>query len=356
LNIELNKTGRTKYYSKFLSLIVVYLLLTDTSILQAQDPIFSLFESTAMNFNPSHAGNEDYSRVSIGYRNQYPTYKSPFATYTAAYDLYLSKINSGLGLMIMHDNVGRGVFITTSVSIAYSNNIRIADELYVRGGLSVSYFTRKRNPNGLIFPDMPYFNGNIAYPANYPVIQSNTIHAGFGATVLFRRFKAGAALLNISGKNLSNSTFISLPAPLKVTGYMAFDISVLQRYNSRAIKEDAFVISPYVRYIRQYGFDDIDIGAYFDLNTLFVGLSHRSDAGFKSSTLVAAVGFRTKHFNLSYGANFGDLGAKPRYVSAHEVSIIIKLKNKEEERILQGIYRDRQPTEYQRMRTYKCPY
>lgn len=351
-----NKTGLIKYCRKFSSLVAVCLILTDTGILHAQDPIFSLFESTAMNFNPSHAGNEDYSRVSIGYRNQYPTYKSPFATYTLAYDLYLPKINSGLGLMIMHDNVGKGVFVTTSVSLAYSNSIRISDELYVRGGLSVSYFSRKRDPNGLIFPDMPYFNGNIAYPANYPVVQSNTIYAGFGATVLFKRFKAGAALLNLSGKNLSNSTLISLPAPLKVTGYMAFDIPVLQRYTDRAVKEDSFVISPYIRYIRQYDFDDIDIGAYFDLNTLFAGLAHRSDTNFKSSTFVAAAGFRTKHFNISYSANFGDLGAKPRYVSAHEVSIIIKLKNMEEERILQGIYRDRQPTEHQRTRTYKCPY
>lgn len=330
--------------------------MTYTNISYAQDPIFSLFESTAMNFNPSHVGNEDYSRVSIGYRNQYPTYKSPFATYTAAYDLYLPKIHSGLGLMIMHDNVGNGVFVTTSVSLAYSNSIRISDELYVRGGLSISYFSRKRDPNGLIFPDMPYFNGNMAYPANYPVIQNNTVYAGFGATVLFKRFKAGAALLNLSGKNLSNSTLISLPAPLKITGYMAFDIPVLQRYNSRAVKKDAFVISPYVRYIRQYDFDDIDIGAYFDIDKIFIGLAHRSDTNFNNSTFVTAAGFRTKHFNISYSANFGDLGAKPRYVSAHEVSVIIKLKNSEEERTLQGIYRDRQPTEYQRTRTYKCPY
>jgi type IX secretion system PorP/SprF family membrane protein len=335
---------------------VVCLFLTNTDILQAQDPIFSLFESTAMNFNPSHVGNEDYSRVSIGYRNQYPTYKSPFATYTAAYDLYLQKINSGFGLMVMHDNVGKGIFTTTSVSLAYSNNIRIANELYVRGGISISYFNRKRDPNGLIFPDMPYFNGNIAYPANYPVIQNNTIYAGFGATLLFRRFKAGAAILNLTGKKLSKSTLISLPAPLKITGYAAFDIPVLHRYNRRAIKEDAFVISPYVRYIRQYDFDDIDIGAYFDLNTLFIGLSHRSDASFKSSTFVVAAGFRTQFFNMSYSANFGDLGTTPRYVSAHEVSIIVKLKNMKEERILQGIYRDKQPTEYQRTRNYKCPY
>jgi type IX secretion system PorP/SprF family membrane protein len=309
-----------------------------------------------MNFNPSHVGNEDYSRISVGYRNQYPTYKSPFATYTAAYDLYIEQINSGFGLMIMHDDVGRGVFSTTAVSLGFSNNIRIAEELYVRGGLSFSYFNRKRDPNGLIFPDMPYFNGNIAYPANYEVIQNNTIYVGFGATLLFKRFKTGAAVFNLGGQELSKSTLISLPNPLKITGYMAFDIPVIQRYNRRAIKEDIFVISPYVRYIRQYDFDDIDIGAYFDLNTVFVGLAHRSDTGFKNSTFVAAAGFKAKYFNIGYSANFGDLGSGSRYVSAHEISVIFKLKNKEGEHMLQGIYSDRQPSNYQRTRTYKCPY
>jgi type IX secretion system PorP/SprF family membrane protein len=325
--------------------------------LQAQDAIFSLFESTAMNFNPSHVGNEDYSRVSVGYRNQYPTYKSPFATYTAAYDLYFEKIHSGFGLMLMYDNVGKGIFTTTSVSLAYSNNIRIADELYVRGGLSLSYFTRKRDPRGLIFPDMPYFNGSIAYPSDYPVMQSNTMYVGFGATILFKRFKAGAAAFNLGGQNLSTSSVISLPNPVKITGYMAFDIPVIQKYNNRALKEDAFVISPYVRYIRQYDFDDIDIGAYFDLNTLFAGLAHRSDTGFKNSTFVVAAGFRAKNFNIAYSANFGNLGKQSRYyVSAHEISLIIKLKNIKGERMLEGIYIDRQPTDYQRTRTYKCPY
>ncbi|MDR2293560.1 MAG: PorP/SprF family type IX secretion system membrane protein [Prevotellaceae bacterium] len=352
----MNKINLIKYCCKLSFLFVTYLFLASANVLQAQDPIFSLFESTAMNFNPSHVGNEDYSRISLGYRNQYPTYKSPFATYMAAYDLYFEDIHSGFGLMLMHDNVAKSVFTTTSISLAYSNNIRLADELYIRGGLTLSYFNRKRNPNGLIFPDMPYFNGNIAYPSNYPTIQRNTIHVGFGATILFKRFKAGAAILNIGGQNLSQSTLISLPDPLKATGYVAFDIPVIQRYNSRALKEDVFVISPYARYIRQYDFDDIDIGAYFDLNKVFAGLSHRSDTGFKNSTFVAAVGFRTKYFNISYSANFGNLGSKSRYVSAHEVSIILKLKNKEEERILQGIYSDRQPTEYQRTRTYKCPY
>lgn len=352
----MNKINQIKYCCKLSFLTVICLFLATANVLRAQDPIFSLFESTAMNFNPSHVGNEDYSRISVGYRNQYPTYKSPFATYIAAYDLYLDEIHSGFGLMIMHDNVAKGVFTTTSISLAYSNNIHLADELYIRLGLSLSYFNRKRNPNGLIFPDMPYFNGNIAYASYYPTVKENTIHAGFGATLLFKRFKAGAAILNIGGQNLSKSALISLPNPLKATGYIAFDIPVIQQYNSRAMKEDVFVISPYARYIRQYDFDDIDIGAYFDFNKIFAGLSHRSDTSFKNSTFVAAAGFRTKYFNISYSANFGSLGSQSRYVSAHEVNVIFKLKNKEKERILQGIYSDRQPTEYQRTRTYKCPY
>ena len=352
----LNKISLIKYRCKLLLSVVVYLIFINTNVLKAQDPIFSLFESTAMNFNPSHVGNEDYSRVAIGYRNQYPTYKSPFVTYMASYDLYIEPAKSGLGLMIMNDKVGNGAFNTTSVSVAYSYNLQLSSDLRMRGGLSLSYISRKRDPNGLIFPDMPYFNGNIAYPAGYPVISNNTIYVGFGATLLYKRFKTGAALFNLGGQQLSESSVISLPNPVKVTAYMSVDIPLIQRYNKRALKEDVLVMSPYIRYIKQYGFDDVDIGAYFDFDMFFVGLAHRSDTGFKNSTFVIGTGLRTKLFNIGYSANFGNIGRDSRYFSAHEISVVLKLKNVKGESMLQGIYRNNEPSYYQRSRSYKCPY
>ena len=348
-NIEIHNN---KY--KLLLLTVVFMLYSNAS--KSQDPIFSLFETTAMNFNPSHVGNTEYSRLAIGYRNQYPTYKSPFASYTAAYDLYVEELHSGFGLMIMHDNVGNGIFTTTSASLAYSTNIRLAETMYVRGGLSMSYFDRRRNSNRLIFPDMPYFNGNIAYPSDFSSLKSSTIYVGFGLTLLVQNFKTGVALFNLGGQELANPSLISVPAPVKVTGYVAFDIPVIQRYNIKAIKETLFAVSPYVRYIRQYDFEDVDIGAYFDFNTVFVGVAHRSEMKFKNSTFVIAAGLRTKNFNIAYSSNFGNLGSGTHYISAHEISLILKLKNIKAEYLMKGIYSDKQPNEYQRNRIYKCPY
>jgi len=356
--LSLRKIGIKKHNSKLLFLAIGFIFCNN--IAKSQDPIFSLFETTAMNFNPSHVGNTEYSRLAVGYRNQYPTYKSPFVSYTAAYDVYHEELHSGFGIMIMRDNAGNGLFTTTSVSGAYSVNIRLAEAMYVRGGLSISYVERKRNSSKLIFPDMPFFNGSTFYPPDYTDYaerqNNNTIYVGFGATLLFKGFKAGAAVLNLGGQELAKSSLILLPAPVKATGYVAFDIPVIQRYNIRAKKENVLVISPYVRYIRQYNFEDIDMGAYFDLNTLFVGLAHRSDTGFKNSTFVVAAGVVTKHFNIAYSTNIGNFGRGNYYVSAHEISLILKLKNIKAEHLLKGIYSDRQPSEYQRSRTYKCPY
>ena len=228
--------------------------------------------------------------------------------------------------------------------------------MYIRGGLSLSYFDRKRNPNGLIFPDMPYFGGSIAYPSDYPIMQSTTIYVGFGITLLMNDFKAGAAVFNLGGQELASSSFLSIPNPAKVTGYVAYDIHAIQRYNIKAKLEDILVISPYIRYMRQYSFEDIDIGAYFDLNTTFFGIAYRTNTDFKNSTFVLAAGFRTKNFNIAYSANLGNMGSGIHYVSAHELSLILKLKNIKEPYMMKGIYSDRQPSDYQRNRTYKCPY
>ena len=329
-----------------------------SNVAKSQDPIFSLFETTAMNFNPSHVGNTDYSRLAIGYRNLYPTYKSPFVSYIASYDLYVEEYSSGFGVMAMHDNVSKGIFTTSSVSFAYSKSIRLDEQIYIRGGLSLSVLYRKRDPNNLIFPDMPYYNGNIAYPLDdtYLIAPSNTIYVGFGVTVLAENFKAGVAVLNLGGQDLATSSLIAMPNPAKITGYMAFDIHAIQRYNLKARKEDVLVITPYARYVRQYIFEDLDLGAYFNFNTIFTGLAHRSDMGFKNSTFVIAAGFKANDFNIAYSTSFGNLGRETHYFSAHEFSLILKLKNIKAEYLMKGIYYDRQPSEYQRSRTYKCPY
>lgn len=327
-----------------------------TLSLKAQDPMFSLFESNAMNFNPAHVGNEDFSRLALGYRNDYPNYKSPFVTTYASYDMYVDNINSGFGLMIMSDNVAKGVFKTTTISAAYSYNLQLGEDLFLRGGLSASFVSRKRDPNGLIFPDMPEFNGNLSYISDYDVLTNSSLYVSAGGALMYKRFKMGAALFNFGGKSLSRSSLIKFQQPIRVTAYATIDIPLAHKLVGRQYeRRDVLTLSPYIRYMRQYAFEDLDVGAYLNFEMFFLGLAQRSDTKLKNATYVIGAGFKTKWFNIGYSANFGSLGSDSRYVSAHEVNLTIKFADKKSND-LNGIYMNRRTTDSQRNRNYKCPY
>ncbi len=338
----------------------------------SQDPVFSLFQTNPLNFNPAHVGNTDFSRLSIGYRNQNPSYNA-FQSYAASFDTYLHSINSGIGIIALRDQTGNGVYKQTTIGAGYSYNTKLADGIFLRGGLEATYCLQQSNPNNLTFPDMVDINGGvIPNPSPYMTLNSKWFNVGAGLALLVKNLKVGAAAFNLNGKSQNSQNGVELPNPLRVNVYASYDIPLAKEGNgSGGLFDPAnMTISPNIQYMQQYGIQQLSIGAYFDADIIFAGLNMRQDMSFKSTIFSLAAGVNIDRFTIAVSGDMAQLGnpSGGMLLSAYEVSLSIKLWENEassgyregkgsSHRMLKGTLQDGyDESKGKKTKRYRCPY
>ena len=91
--------------------LLSFILFSSLTFLKAQDPVFSQFYASPMQTNPAFTGNTYNPFISLQYRNQWPALKA-YVTYAATYDQTIPDLNIGVGLLLLSDNAGNGIFKT----------------------------------------------------------------------------------------------------------------------------------------------------------------------------------------------------------------------------------------------------
>lgn len=346
-------------------------------ITYAQDPIFSLQQTSPMNYNPAHVGNTDFSRATIGYRNQYPSFSNAFTTYSASFDTYFGALNSGVGIAITHDKMAK-IFNETTISAAYSYNLRLSDEVFLRAGLQASLRLHSQDPSSLIFSDMIDANGSIIpNPFPYNSWNSSSFDVGAGLALMAGPLKIGAGAFNFSGKRQKSYGGIELPNPFRLNAYASYDIMLTEGSSQagNAFDFSELSISPGIQYQQQYNYQLITIGAFFKAGPVFIGLHDRQDIEFESFNIALSAGIEYQRFALGVSGDISQLGSPSNAVktSAFEVNLSIKLwENKEHtysgrsprygsgsrgyRKSSGGIRVDSPGLDKTRVRRYRCPY
>ena len=345
----------------------------------AQDPIFSLQQTSPMTYNPAHVGNTDFTRAIIGYRNQYPSFSNAFTTYTGSFDTYFDVIKSGVGVGITHDKMAK-VFSETTISGAYSYNLQLGENIFIRAGLQASLRLQSQDPSSLIFPDMIDANGSIIpNPFPYNSWNSSTFDVGAGLALMFGPLKVGGAAFNFSGKKQESYSGIKLPDPLRINAYASYDI-ILSDYSepdgsAYPIDFGQMSISPGIQYSQQYGYQVVNIGAFFKAGSFFVGIHERQDLEFKSFTIAISTGIEYDRFGIGFSGDISQLGNTSNALksSAFEVNLSVKLWENNEhissgraaryrssgrgyKKLNGGIRMENPGIDKTRVRKYKCPY
>ena len=75
---------------------------------RGQDAQLTQFYAAAPHLNPAFAGGTLENRVAFHYRNQWPGLPGRFVSYGASYDVFIPKINSGIGVIFASDEAGTG--------------------------------------------------------------------------------------------------------------------------------------------------------------------------------------------------------------------------------------------------------
>ena len=291
-----------------------------------------------MYLNPAYTGNEYYSRGSLEYKNHFPAAGTSFSTYSAMLDTYVDNINSGFGLMITSDRLGNKAFSYTVAGLAYSYNIRLGEEIFLRTGLAANLFYGVRNPSSLKFSDMINIDGSLSF-SEEAYERSTALGADFGAGFLFdlnKKFEIGAAVSHLGNprQDLNNWR-----RPIKIYARTQYRIPLFSG-RSRARMTDIWAdliktssVDPFLYYWQQGKTALWGLGADVRISVLKFGLSSRQNFKFSAQTSVVNIGYLSDILEINYAFSIGFLGETFGGMSAssHEICITFKIPTNKEE-------------------------
>ncbi|HSJ68975.1 MAG TPA: type IX secretion system membrane protein PorP/SprF [Anditalea sp.] len=299
-----------------------------------QDPQYSQYYAAPLYLNPAMAGTEFTSRLGLNYRSQWPGLDANFSTFSAYFDTFNEDLNSGFGFHLMNDVEGAAGLRSTSLSGAYSYELRISENAYFRPGFQASYIRRD-----IGFYENLVFANNIDPTDPFGPVVGETLD-GFGEPVnmlslslggLFftENFWIGATANHINQPNQSFLDGVS-KLPIKMSVHGGYRIALapgpMRQDLTHTFKER--YITPTFNYKRQGPFEQLDVGAYLYAEPLIIGAWYRGvpykpvENQSNRDAVVLLVGFNLPTgFNIGYSFDYtvSQLGIQSG--GAHEISL-----------------------------------
>ena len=325
-----NRSTVIIFMSKKILFNVLIFLFLNTE-LRAQDSQFSQFYAAPLYLNPAFTGATQIARAGLNYRNQWPSLDASFVTYSAYFDYFSERYNSGVGILVNRDEEGLAGLNSTSVSLNYAYQIYLTDYIVFRPGVQISYTNRSIDFGRLTFGNQ--FNeitGN--FETTLPVgetfgDQTGYADFGFGGLLYSSHFWVGAAVNHI---NQPNQAFVGSDRsglPLKMSVHVGYKFPLSFGGDLRNESGMERSIAPTAQYKMQGNFDQLDIGLYTTLEPLVIGLWYRGvpidDTNGVSSneSLIVLLGLKKDDIRIGYSFDYTLSALGISSGGAHEISI-----------------------------------
>ena len=108
----------------------------------AQDIQYSQYYANPMYLNPAFTGSTGLTRVGVNFRNQWPAMDASFVAYTAYFDHYEGRINSGFGLIIQGAQESFTQTSLNEIGLTYSYRLKLNEKNYIQAGIQGSFVAR----------------------------------------------------------------------------------------------------------------------------------------------------------------------------------------------------------------------
>ncbi len=300
-----------------------FFLMTLTS-LKAQDPIFSQFFSSPIQLNPAFVGSTYAPRVAINYRNQWPNLPNAYTTYAVSVEQYFRQLNSGIGVMVMADNAGDGLYKTTKISGTYAYQLTLDNDMYIRGGIEIGVFQARLDWDRLVFLDQidaiegPLYPSEESRPSS---LNNNFFDVSTGLLFYSKMFYGG---LTVKHLNTPDESFLAINEnleeglPMRVSLHGGAEFPLWKRNKSRS----AAFLSPSIMYIKQGEFSQVNLGAYLGLGAVYAGAWFRHTFT-NADAAIFLVGVQRGVFKIGYSFDMTVSALGLDNGGAHEMSLIL---------------------------------
>lgn len=137
------------------SLLVLCILVFRVSA--QQDPIYSQYLTNPITINPAYAGINNQFNARVQFRTQWAGLDANPQTFNANGNISIVQNKVGLGLMLLHDQLGDIRNMEFSIPVSYKIRLK---ESYISFGMQAGFVNQRNNPNKLTIrdPGDPAFN------------------------------------------------------------------------------------------------------------------------------------------------------------------------------------------------------
>jgi type IX secretion system PorP/SprF family membrane protein len=308
---------------KILQLISLILIVAIKT--QAQDAIFTQYYASPLQINPAFTGNTAAPRIALNYRDQWHNVPRAYSTYSASYDQFIEALNSGIGVTILGDQAGDGIYQQTAANVTYAYRLQTKRNLTMKLGVDVGLGQSNIDWNRLVFLDMiDPINGSTSGTASQEVqpqvLNKSYLDFGAGFVAYTKNFYAGLALKHLNTPNVSildKNPNINTGLPIRYTVHTGYEIVLRENRKKRAVT----YITPNLLFLSQGPFKMLNIGVQGGMNGLFGGLGFRHAFRNPDAVLVN-VGWQKGIFKIGYSHDI-TINGLPTTFGSHELSVLL---------------------------------
>lgn len=311
--------------------LFLFLAILPKDNLKAQDPQFSQYYAAPMYVNPGLAGINQRGRAGINYRNQWPSIDANFETYSFYADYNFEDYNSSAGIIINTDREGLVGLQSTSIGLQYAYQVRLNQKWTFRPGAEIAYYWRDLNFSRLTFGDQFDETGQVrdlSIETFDSGLSARFFDMSFGGVIFNPNTWLGYSIHHVLEPNQS---IAGGDAPLfrkySLHGGYKIHFSSISQKAQRSTKGREKSFTPSFNYRQQGDFKQLDLGLYFTLEPILLGVWYRgipleSLRGIANNeAIIGMIGVNKNDLTIGYSFDYtiSDLGIASG--GAHEISI-----------------------------------
>jgi len=285
-----------------------------------QDVVYSQFYANPIYLNPAIAGSKLCSRLTLNYRNQWPTINQGYTSFSASWDQPVEKLSGALGVIVNADVAGGGIYNNLSANGIYSYRLEVSRDVLLNAAFQVGYVQHRLDWSKLIFEDQA--NQVVPTMVNVGKLDfSAGLLAGYKESLYL-----GVAVNHLTRPDMSYYDGTSNRMDMRFTIHTGILIDVKEGLDGTDVRN--LSISPNIVYVQQGNFRQINVGVYANSYPIVAGVWMRHCFG-NPDAVIVLLGYQQRNYKLEYSYDYTISKLNIGSGRAHEISMVFLLnKNK----------------------------
>jgi type IX secretion system PorP/SprF family membrane protein len=304
------------------TLLITILILAWFTRGNAQDVIYSQFYANPLYLNPALAGAKLDQRITLNYRNQWPSISNGYISYSASWDQQFDKISGALGVLVNADIGGGGAYNKFSGSGIYSYRLQATRFIVLNAALQATYMQYTLDWSKLVFGDQfDGFSASLKPTSEDALSKLNVGNMDLSAGILGGYKESlyfGVAVSHLTRPDIAFYDMNQNRLNMRWTVHSGVLIDFDQGMEGEDIRN--LSISPNFIYVQQGKFRQLNVGMYLNKFPFVWGLWMRHNFG-NPDALIALLGFQTKAYKIGYSYDYTISHLTNKSGGAHEISI-----------------------------------